>query len=370
MFGNIAGWIGALLIVVVVYFVTLHSYLFPSASEPSPEVQTEEFLKQHDITESVALVVGAAPTGPGNAADDYKQAINTYNTPTYMDQVREFDRMWQRKEDDLKFDRTNIRERISHLDGAEKRAEQDRLLAEVWAEYNIEIPSIVGTLQKQLAAGAKKKEMRYVESYGPDTPDVHIETEQSSRLVQMAMFLQKIHRYQIRKGQADQAIEPLKNQVILGWHMYNEHADVQSMFRGLQIQQTAMDMLEEIYATKGENSKITQMKPYQDHIDGLERYVREKHGILWFVLIQNGNPGDVYYLIENDQDPAWRKRAVLTLGMLKFMPCLHADKLVIRRKIIKYCESDDPLVKSSAEASRDFTRKEYNRLGAPKYPGN
>jgi hypothetical protein len=369
MFGNIKGWLAALLIVVIVYFVTLHSHLFPTGSEPSTQVQTEEFLRQHDITESIALVVGSVPNGAGNAADDYKQAIETYKLS--MGQVRDFNRAWNRAEEDLKFDRENIREQLEDLRGEERAQAQQKLLDAVWAEYSLDLPDdLIRKLQDRIATGAKKKDMRYVGVHDGGEMNVHIETEQSSRLLQVAMMLQRVARYHIRKGEPDKVIDSLKNQVVLGWHMYNEHQDVETMMRGLQIQQTAMGMLEEIYAKNGDNAAIARMKPYADEIEALERYIREKRALVWFVLIQHGNPGDIYFIIDNDKDPAWRKRAVLSLGVLKHMPCLLPDKIIIRRKILKLCESDDPDLKNAAETARDFVRRDYRMLGAPRFPNN
>jgi len=366
MFGNIKGWLAALVLVVIVYFVTLHSHLFPAGSEPSTQVQTEEFLRQHDITESVALVVGSVPNGAGNAADDYNQAIETYKLS--MGKVRDFNRAWGDKEKELNQDWDFIKEQIDHLSGAERRAERDRLEAEVWATYEMDIPSFTQKLQDQLAAGAKKKEMRYVGVHDGGELHVHIHSEQGRRLLKIALMLQKVALYHERRGELDKAVPHLKDQVVLGWHMYNEHGDVETMFNGLMIQSHAMDMLKRIYGKQGNTAAVARMKPYADEIDTLERFVGNKRDIVYFPRIQDGNPGDIYFIIDNDQDPAWRKRAVLSLGFLKHMPCLLPDKIIIRRKILKLCESDDPDIKTAAQAARDFVRRDYRMLNADKYP--
>ena len=333
---------------------------------PSAKVLADGFLTMREIDSSLDLIVSEVPTGEGNAADDYRKAIEAYEV--YESDIRDFTEEGYQAERDLQDARQTILKELSHLKGEELYAEYDRRYAEALDAYHVDFPSVVDTLAEHVASGAAKADMRYAETYGEEL-DVHIETRQSSRLFQIAMLLQFQARYQLLKDQPELTIEPMQDLVILGRQMYDEHADAETMSYGLYIQHTSLWALLNAYRAMGDDDALAQMKPYLDEINAIDRSLRDKRNIVWFVLAQDAHPADIYYIIEHDEDPAWRQRAVLTLGILKFVNVSDGARAEAEQKIAAYCESDDPAIRAAAETARDFDRGGFNRLGVSKYPG-
>ena len=367
MFGNIKGWIISVVLIVIVYFAAFHSHLFPKGSSPSAHIQQTSMLEVRNITEPISLIVGQAPTGAGNAADDYQQAIAAFDTHEMA--IARFKEDWDRKERELKAEGKSIQSQVADLDGTERKAESDRLYDEYMATYEIKFPDVMDQFEKFIAAGAAKKEMRYLEKYGDSSGSIHIETEQAMRLSQITYLFAYRARYQMLKGEPEKAIESLNNLVVMGWQMYNEHADVATMRQGLNVQIVALDRLEKIYKEQDNKIALANVKKYTAHINSIDTWLKEKYGVVWFSRALDAKPGDVYYIIEFDQDPAWRRRAVMTLGVLKFMDIPPGDRILVRRKILKYCKSSDPMIRAAAEAARDTTLKEYKTLGRSRFPG-
>ena len=367
MFGNIKGWIISVALIVLVYFVALHGYLFPAGTPATAKIQQTDMMAVRNITEPITLVIGQAPTGAGNAADDYRLVIDAYTAQE--DKINRFTDKWFKKEKWLAERGSFISSQVSHLEGTDSRTEYDKLYAEALAEYEVEFPAVMDQFEKFVAAGAAKKEMRYLEKYGDSSGSIHIETEQAMRLSQITYLFAYRARYQMLKGEPEKAIESLNNLVVMGWQMYNEHADVATMRQGLNVQIVALDRLEKIYKEQDNKIALANVKKYTAHINSIDTWLKEKYGVVWFSRALDAKPGDVYYIIEFDQDPAWRRRAVMTLGVLKFMDIPPGDRILVRRKILKYCKSSDPMIRAAAEAARDTTLKEYKTLGRSRFPG-
>jgi hypothetical protein len=145
--------------------------------------------------------------------------------------------------------------------------------------------------------------------------------------------------------------------------MTNERARVDVVLRGLRLQQMALERLREVYEhwEGADKSRIGKLKTYAEGLGRVCRAFRDKWAIVWTAAPE---PGDVFNIIENDEDRAWRVDALLGLAIVKIREQSHrGNSRKVQRLIERFLNSADPLECAAARAAQEFSRADFDKLG-------
>ena len=321
--GNLAGWLVSVALVGMVALLLVKPVACPSASPPETDMRYQ-YIKAATVEQPISIIVGAAPTGGGNAGDDYAQAVELYEA---------------------------------------NKEVLDKLLKAVYENKPLlGLPTSVDQMVELVQAGAGKAAMRYtfvhterkIEIRGIYGPALDLETV--AKIVLMAGDLYA------NTGQTDRAIQIRKAACVMGWHMFNEGAVVDMTSRGLAIQAMAAQDLLRLYRDKGMDAEAANASSYERAATAAWTYCGTKRQKLWNTAPKAGN---LFFIAENDPGRAWRVQAVMSMAVLKFSARRTADRRINKRLITKYMSSDDPIIAAAAKSARYLKKSQFNTLGAP-----
>jgi hypothetical protein len=304
--------------IVVVVFV-----LMPEGPTPPTDATTTPGrLEKKTIAVSPEKIVGSLPNGGGNAGEEYFQAAQRY----YDDK---------------------------------------QLLIDTFGN-GIENPSAEGlaafeAIHALAAKGAGKKEMRYTTVFRDKTFKMTHRLKGALDLQRVGTILDKLAQHYFAVGKKQQAREVWTHEFILGMHMINERSRPHMVTSGIGNQREAIKGLAKLARDAGDEKTVETMQGYLDELNDLSAFFRMKLGFIWKAKPQD-YAGDVFNIAENDQDRAWQAEAVLFLGVLKFTQGHKPDLEYIDTLIKKHLASDDPYIRTAAEAAEAFTRKEFRGL--------
>lgn len=338
--GNKTGWIvsGILLAGVLIFL-----YFFVFNPLPSAPYLTNEpgFMELKVPQTPLNAIIPAAPSGPGNAADDYAKALTFYKLHA------------------VEIDNTAD---IAPFNAATASADP-------WANPDFKACRDLADL---VAEGAKKAEMRYTFVMTPKKLKPYFQVDYARDLYQISLGPSQCYMVHIERKEYAQAEKRMTDMFILGWHMFNERALADMSMQGLDIMAVGVLRLQELYNIWPEAPKdrLRSLKEYENELLGIREYDKQKKRLLWdslpSYLSKAGDqfyPGDVLVMVENEQDHAWRVQAVLTLGPMKYRAVGRGDLKQAKSLIQKYLRSEDPLLKAAAECANELTREQYQRLG-------
>jgi len=328
--GSKLGWLLAGLLVVGVVGIILVMAVFPSASPATAATLREGVLDLHTVGPPTA-VLGREPTGAGNAADDYKKAIDLYN---------------------------------ANIDVI-KRGTIDRgKIARGQASLDRRTMKILTDIAARVADGAQKKEMKYTLVHTPKKFQVGYFYEPADALRNISAAVTLLATQHYARKEYDEARKALQDAFVIGWHMMNERSRMDLVRIGLGIQRDAVAGLVTLYEKwpdEGGGEKISALSDYDRQLRRLGDSYDDKRRVIW-VLGKGASPGDVFNIIENDEDRACRVQALLYLGVLRFTAATRGDRRKTRKLIDKYAASDDLIEKAAAVAARDMAAEEKNFL--------
>jgi len=338
--GSKAGWIVAGFFALVVLVIVGYFVVFPPASGRTPATANPEILKLGRPGVSAEVVLGSLPAAPGNAAADYGSAVAVL-------------------EDNLALIGKHIGE--GDYDGD---VEDDNK-----SSWNIppEAMSVLQEIASHVQAGAQKADMKYSFVYSPGTFEVGYFYKPADDLERLSSALDTLAVAYVRQKKYAEAEAVLKAEFAMGCHMMRERIRVDMGIRGLTVQEMALVGLGKLYLEWGGEhvKRIEGVEKYRRSLLRLERAWKDKRKILWNV---RPDPGDIFYIIENDEDLAWRVQGLLGLGLIKFTAVGSWGAKRKRDKLVaKYSAGDDPYLGAAANAARDFTREEFNVIGSKKY---
>ena len=351
--GSKAGWIVAGSFALVVLVILGYFIVFPPPSWRTPATADPELVKLGLPAVSAEVVLGELPAAPGNAADDYSSAVAVMETNLAL-----------------------IGKHIGE-DDYDPDDEDDKKL-----RWNIppEAMSVLQEIASHVQAGAQKADMKYSFVYSPKTFNVTYFYKPADELEKLTSVLDTLATTYFRQKKYAEAEAILKAEFTLGCHMMRERIRVDMGIRGLRVQDMALTGLRGLYLERVDaliklktadkdiqdfEKRLKGIKTYSDSLICLHRAWKDKRKILWNVRPE---PGDVFYIIENDEDRAWRVQGLLGLGLIKFTAAgSRSDKRKIKKLVAKYSAGDDPYLAAAANAARDFTREEFNVIGSKKY---
>lgn len=320
------GWIIAGVFAVgVVVIVTVK--LLPSRSAPTAAARKPGFLELMEVKLPLRPIVDFEPTAPGNAGDDYKLAVDLYTA------------------------------NISIIADA---IEEEEAIAKGTGVIPLGTLDVIRRIHTHVAAGARKKRMQYVLVHTSPEFEVGYYYEPAATNLQgVSEALELLMNSHSGQKEYTRATEILKNEFVLGWHMINERARVDMVVRGLLIQRKALTGLMTIYFSSRQRDDSARFKPVKKYLDELNRIAgdyEDKQSVVWKL---RPNPGDLYVVIEGDEDRAFRVQALLALGVVRYTHRgRSADVRYTDKLLEKYAKSEDRLLAAAAKAAKELTKTE------------
>lgn len=345
--GNKTGWIvGGILLAAVLIFLML----FVFSPLPSAPYMTNEpgFMELKVPQTPLDAIIPAAPTGAGNAADDYAKAMTFY------------------KQHAADIDRTAD---IAPYNAATASADP-------WANPDFKACRDLADI---VAEGAKKAEFRYTFVMTPKKLKPYFQVDYAREMHDIAIGTHQCFLVHMDRKEYPQAEKRLQQMFILGWHMFNERTLADMSMQGIDVMLATMSRqgddlpgFQELYQRwpEGPKDRIRSIDEYANELRGILEDDKKKKRLLWDSLPLNFSkagdqfyPGDVLVMAEKEEDHAWKVQAVLTLGPMKYRAVGRGDVKMALSLIQKYLRSEDQLLKAAAECSNDMTKDQYQRLG-------
>ena len=326
--GSKLGWILAAVLAIVVLGAILKVIYLPSPSGPTRATLKKGVFDPPALAVSVARAVGYEPSESGNAADDYHEALQQYKKN--QSQIDEF-----------------LAKRKEFMEGC-----------------YLPTPDVMEAVKRiaaRVAAGAKKREMKYTFVYTPKELEVGYVYPPARGFGDLDACLKGLLNYYVFSKETDKAIEVLKSGVVMGWHMTGEKTMLHMVRRGLGVQVPMLNSLHDLIRMRDGRRSDTAggVSEYLAAVEALRDWYATKHKIVWSA---SPEAGDIFNVIENDKDRPCRIQAILSLGLLRHGGAGRGDKRKTQQLIEEYAASDDPLFAAAAKAARDMTLKEYNQI--------
>jgi len=318
--GNKLGWIIAGVLVAALIIVIVLVALIPKwqRSKPTRTTLAKGFMELVTVKESPAVILGAEPGEAGNAGDDYQKAVELYKANS------------------------------TKLEFAENAGDMTELLKQIHAH---------------VAAGAKKAKMEYTFVHTPKKFVIGYRHEPAVELQRLSHALELLGKHYLENDQYAEAELVYKDELVLGWHMVNERSRAHMVQAGINVQFLALRGLNSVYSNRdGENQKSFQkLQTYSDSLEPLERAYSEKSRL---VYSRKPEPGDIFNIVENDKDRAWRVQAILVAGIVRFTAASEGDVNYANELIKKYVDSNDKFEQAAAVAARDATEQDFELAGS------
>ena len=293
----------------------------PKPSKPVMGLQSG-FLDIVEIPEPISLITLSVPSEPGNAGDDYAQAVQVYR---------------------------------------DNQEEVDAFLGSFSSPPAPEtLPESVHQIIRHIEQGARKASMEYVFVHTPKELGVkrfYAPADDMNAIANVMIFTGFFHAV---NDDPERQIELLKAACVLGWHLYEEHAHVVMMNYGLGIQLDAAYYLAQEYKATGQDNLADDAEAYGKAVNGILNAFDEKMSLLWNT---RPVPGEVFHVIENDRDRAWRIRATLSLGILRYTST-GSDHRYNARLIRRLMGDSDPMIAAAAKAANDLSIEDFNTLAS------
>jgi len=329
--GSKLGWIlaGVLLVLIVVGISLTGGFctgLF-SGPQSSIELMARGALDLHEVGVPIGEIIGSTPGGSGNAGDDYRQAADLVSQQRFA--IAEA----KTAVDDAKDEKLSIS--ASSLETLEK-------------------------VDSHAAAGAEKKEMKYLCVHTPKQLEISPRVNALDDLQNVAATLDALARYYIVRKEYDKGEKVLQHMFVMGAHMINERSHMDMVKRGIGVQSMALASLRFVAKQKGDTARSRAFARYDSGLSDLTDHYTFKERIIWKT---RPVPRDIFRVIEEDRDKACKVQAILALGITKYTASERSDIARIKKLIAKYAADPDPVIAAAAAAARDLTKEEFYQLG-------
>ena len=329
--GSKLGWIlaGVLVVGIVGAVIILG---FGSSHSPPRETLKEGILDLKTIDAKLLIdVVGSQPSGSGNAGDDYAAAgdLAEKEKAVFDKAAPAVDHPGDKPPEIGQGDLDTLRKIASHV-----------------------------------STGAGKKELKYVFVHTPKSLDVHVRIPNVDKLRTAATAMRILGDYYLLTKKNTLAEKVYRDLLVFAWHLQTERQHTYVLQASLDLHGRALLGLKRAYSAPGNRNegKLKALKAYEMAVDDLSTFYWDKRNICWSI---HPWAGDVFNIIENDKDKAWRVQAVLALGIVKFRPRSVTDGDVDYAKALlgKLVGAQDPVIAAAAKAAKDLTIEDYRGLG-------
>lgn len=328
--GNKLGWaigIGGTILAVVVVVLLLK---YSPADSPTHKTLQEGALDVKAPAMSIGEVLGKTPDGPGNAGDDYAAAVA----------------VWDANRDEL--------QKIYDVLSSTQRHLTSQELA------------LCNQVYEKLKPAIHKKDMRYTFVHTPKALNVSAFADGVDELMGLNYVLECIAEHYRRTEKPRPVVTVNQHRLVLGWHMMNERARMQMVAAGMDVMEAALMFLETYYPEIGKDTQAEAADEYRSQIALARSAMETKRKIVWTLEARADGknapqPGDLFNIIENDQDRTWRVEALLALAVLRHTEKDHRGNMrKINELLDSYAASDDDLLRVAAEVAKTRTKEQIS----------
>ena len=333
--GNKLGWIlagifGAFIIIVLVMVL-----FFPSPTDPTRATTSPGMLTLQKPAEPLTTLLPSAPDGEGNAADNYRQALKSYDKNSEAIEA--------------------MFKHYSALMKDEYRLTDDDV-------------ALLNSVAKHIAAGVAKKEMSF---YLSEQMEVSYDrTAEAERFQSVVDAPRMLFAHYIGKGESSfaDAEKCMFDVLVLSQHLIDERARVDIVRTGIGLQKIACNSLVLLYDKWNKPERAKSARDYLAGLGDMSSIYSELSAVARkFKLAEDGavvtpNPGDIFNLVANHADRAVRVEAILGLGLVKLTCTGRGDHKRVRDLINEKLNSDDPIEQAAAKYADAMDEKDLNRL--------
>jgi hypothetical protein len=341
--GTKMGWIIATAIVLAVILAFCLIVLFPTSSHPN-ETLAEGFLELKTVSVPLSGAVGFEAMGHGDAAPDYQRAIEVY-LANYAD-----------------IDAVGDGEHWDDL--VEDTAER------TWTDPGLKK---IQEIHTHVAAAVKRSRMNYTFVHTDKRLDFVFRHPAAEKFWKVAVALRMLANMLEAKGRHAEAARVIRHMLVMGRHMYDEHRAANMGLAGLEIQDFAVRDLGRLFRQwKGSPQGAGRwLEKYELELKPALRIYRKKKEIVWDNVPKDDdfgepklNAGDVFNMVEHDEDRAWRVQAIIALGAVKLRWKHHrGNRKEALRLIQKYKANSDEMLAAAAKAADELTEEQFRTSG-------
>ena len=326
----LAGMFGAFALIMIVKYA-----FYPSPTSPSL-TGLSGMLSFQRPEEPLALVIGSEPAAAGDAAGDYRLAMDVYRENTQA-----------------------IDEMIAHS--------RDGDLARGEYRYTPEQLALLGKVAAHVADAATKKKMSFYFRLTPKEikrPYFAVEADRFEELYDILDVLVRHHVLVGDEQEYPQAEKYLFHALVMGRHMVDERARFDIVKGGLDIQDSACNMLIALYRRWKKPDRVDAVKAYKGGLLEITCQYTALQPVIWGIESRwrCPHPGDVFNLAANHEDRAIRVEAIIVLGIIRHGQIGRGDQRIVRKLIDQKLRSRDELEAAAAEAADEMTQKDLRMM--------
>jgi len=326
---KITGLIFGGVMALIVGGVLIKVLVFPSTEVPTFETSKAGFMDVIEVGAKITDVLGAAPSGAGNAAEHYARAVEVFfaNQNILLDAAAD---LGQGKADD-------------HADALKT----------------------LETIRVHIGDGAKQASMNYLAAHASGKLQVSKRQDNVERLGQTIDSLSILGDYYMQNQRLKDANAMYRDMLVAGWHMVQAHSHMHMTLYGQDIQATALSgMSKSLEKTENKDADYEQRAPLYAYLNALNEFKSKYEEKSMVFHKPRLVAGDIWNIAENDKDRAWRVQAILGMGMIRFTHDTSRTNTARNNAMIeKFLKSSDPVEKLAAQAAKAFTKPEFNQAG-------
>ena len=325
---KMTGMIVAGIMLLIVAGVILKTVVFPSSDASTRATSKAGFMEVIEVNAKISDVLGATPSGAGNAAEHYARAVELFfaNYKAIEDAAADLDK-----------------------GNAQNHAEVLKALKEV---------------RGHVGKGAKQASMEYLVKHTSGKLQVSQRQDDVERIGQTIYILDILGEYYIKNKRLKDADAVYRDMFAAGWQMMKARSHIQMTLYGEDVQRTALrGMSKSIEKGLDQDTDHERRAPLNDYMSALKEF-RSRYEEKWEIFRKARlDAGDIWNIAENDKDRTWRVQAILAMGMIKFTHPKNANAARNNALIEKFLNSTDPVEKAAAQAAKDYTEADFNQAG-------
>ncbi len=318
--------VGAVLALGVGGFV-IKTFVFPSPDEPTRATKKKDFMEVIEVKAPITLVVAAEPTGSDNAADYYVKAVEVLNANQEA------------------------------IDSAAAAITAGDLTQDSKAPQALKaLEEILG----HLAEGAKQASMDFLTKHASGQLKVSKHSDEVQRLGDAFDVLDMLGDYYSKNERHEDAKTTFEVMFITGWHMTNDRCHTHMVMSGPDIQHKALNGLSRTMPKDLDPEEVNKRRgPMREYIHALNDFTEKYEDKIAVFLKNPFDAGDVWNIVNNDKDRAWRVLGILAMGIIKHTHLPKRNASYNNSLIEKFLKSEDPLEKAAAEAAKAYTEADF-----------
>lgn len=343
---NKLGWLIAVVLILVVGGLIVYTqFRVPDPDPPTSATTAEGVLDMHKVELPLTTVVSQAPSQPGSAMEMYAQAIDRFSQVS-----------------DGVYEASGSAEAVDPEIRKQVHGNYGRAL-EVSLNVDDQALASLTEVHALVAQGAARTEPELLGAFKVDDLMVPNPTRVPIQdgFAELYNAEQILSLYYLTRREFDKARQVLNDAFLLGYHLNRSRARGPLSRLGMQMQYFALNNLYVLAKQTDQGQASETLREYHKALNEVHTHTMKK---LQLVRTANVEAGDVFNIIENDEDRMWRVEGLLLLGPLKFrFEKIERNRVKIDQLIDQYKGHGDPLLKAAAQSADKFDRDDAKEFG-------